>query len=593
MTGFPKTTATHLVAIAGAGVLLTLPVLILGVPVFSDDGVTHSVWYSHFSQQVYSGDLYPRWLMDMNAGLGSPVFFYYPPVPFFITSLLRPFFVGDPQGWHQVGVSMSIAVAASGVAAYFWLKELTDDVSALAAALLYMGMPYHLAEIYVYGRLGELWAFVWMPLILFFVKRAVAGRKLAGLGLAISYALLIMTHLPTTLIFSVVPLSYAWFTANKELRKKTATITSAWLLLGAGLSAVYLLPALLTQQYVSIDRMTRGYFDYNNWFLFSKWSISLEDKTSYLLLAIDMIGLAGASFLISKPLPHGLKTLSRCWVGVAAASVLMMTELSKPIWWIALPLRKIQFPWRFNAPLSIATAALLALAIFSLRAIPLASGKSLRTISIILIVLWIPAITFQAWRMFPQTSPDPATSKAKNKQIEASRDAPEYSPVWNESMRALNWDASMDIDDWDALLEKEFDSLLKRVSPAGGSTPGVRIIQGTGQARVTARQPREIDLHVETTTDALVEAPQFYYPHWIGQMDGTETNLVTSPSTPDGLISFSVPAGNHDVRLQLERSGIEMAGYFVSLFSAGFAVGLATYWAAIRRAASARGLAQR
>ncbi len=56
--------ATHLVAIAGAGIVLTLPVLILGVPFFSDDGVTHAMWYAHFSEQLFSGDLGGRLMFD-------------------------------------------------------------------------------------------------------------------------------------------------------------------------------------------------------------------------------------------------------------------------------------------------------------------------------------------------------------------------------------------------------------------------------------------------------------------------------------------------------------------------------------------------
>ena len=571
--------ATHLVAIAGVGIVLTLPVLILGVPFFSDDGVTHAIWYAHFSEQLFSGDLYPRWLMNMNAGLGSPVFFYYPPVPYFLTSLLRPFFASDPQGWHQVGVSCSMALVASGFSAYLWLKDISDDLSALVGAVLYIAMPYHLAEIYVRGALAELWAFVWIPLILFFTNRVVAGRKLACVGLAVSYALLVMTHLPTTLIFSVVPVSYALFTANKQFRMKAAAITLASLLIGIGLSAVYLLPALLTQQNVSINRMTGGYFYYNNWFLFSKWSIWKEDKLTLLLLVVDMIGIAGCSFFISRTRQGDRqRTLGRFWFAAAAASVFMMTELSKPLWWIISPLQKIQYPWRFNVLLSISAAALLSLAIFSLRADPLASPKSLRTIGLALMVVWIPAITFEAWRMFPQTSPDPATSNAKNKQVGESRDAPEYRPRWNESIGELNWNASMNIDNWDAMLESEFDSLLQRVATNDGPAPGIRIIQGIGRARVTARKPGEIDLHVETPTGVLVAAPQFYYPYWTARLSGETTSLTPQPSKPDGLLSLSIPPGNHDVQLRLERSRAELAGQVVSLASAAVALTLPLYF---------------
>ena len=92
-----------------AGCILTLPIIFHGAPFASDDGLAHARWYIHFSEQFWAGDLYPRWLVGMNNGLGSPVFFYYPPVPFWLTSLIRPFFSDDPYGWHQLGVSASFA----------------------------------------------------------------------------------------------------------------------------------------------------------------------------------------------------------------------------------------------------------------------------------------------------------------------------------------------------------------------------------------------------------------------------------------------------------------------------------------------------
>ena len=573
-----KRPAVLLGAIAGVGIVLTLPVLILGVPFFSDDGVTHAIWYTHFSEQLWSGDFYPRWLMNMNSGLGSPVFFYYPPVPFFLTSLLRPLFANDSQGWHQVGVSCSIAIIASGFAAYLWLKDIGDRFSAMVAAVLYMAMPYHLGDVYVRGSLSEIWAFVWMPLILFFTNRIVNGHRLARVGLALSYALLVMTHLPTTLIFSMVPVTYSLFSAHKQTRVRATAITLAFLLIGIGLSAVYLLPALLTQENVSINRMTIGYFSYQNWFLFSKWSEWKEDKLTLLLLAADMIGIAACAFFISRiRLSDRQKTMSRFWFAAAGISIFMMTELSKPSWWLISSLQKIQFPWRFNMPLSISVSALLAFAVFSLRGRPV-YGKLLPTIALMLIIVWIPAMTFEAWRTFPQTNPDPITSNARKKQVGESRDAPEYRPRWSQSIGELNWDASVDIDNWDQRLEDEFDSLIERVTPAGGSAPDIRIIQGTGRATATLRKPGEIDLHVETPTGVSLEAPQFFYPYWNARMLDETTRLILSPSTPDGLVTLSVPPGNHDVQLRLERSRAELAGEIISLASAAITLTLAFYF---------------
>src|SRR6476659_2050022 len=48
-----------------------------------------------FVTQLWQGDLYPRWCMDANAGLGAPVFIFYYPLAYYITSLFYPlYFLG-------------------------------------------------------------------------------------------------------------------------------------------------------------------------------------------------------------------------------------------------------------------------------------------------------------------------------------------------------------------------------------------------------------------------------------------------------------------------------------------------------------------
>jgi hypothetical protein len=554
---FSNRAGMHLAVIAGAGIVLTLPVLILGIPLFSDDGVTHAVWYSHFSEQFWHGDLYPRWLMNMNGGLGSPVFFYYPPVPFFLTSFLRPLFANDSHGLHQVGISCGIALVASGISAYFWLKEIGHRVSAMVASILYMAMPYHLGEIYVRGAFAELWAFVWLPLILFFTNRIAKGRRFGWAALALSYALLVMTHLPTVLVFSAAPIAYVLLLATKGTRMKAVVITLLSLLLGVGLSGVYLGPALLTQRNVLIDRITTGYFSYNNWFLFSKWPTYTEDKVTMFLLVVDMSVIAVCAFLVSRaPVEERQRKLNRFWLAATIGSLFMMTELSKPLWWAIFPLQKMQFPWRFNVMLSISVAALLSLAICSLTKRQIATQTMLKIIAVASIGVWIPAMAIEAWRVFPATNVDAIASASKEKQIDESRDAPEYRPRWNQSIDQFDWNASVNIDDWDSLLEHEFDSVLQRVNSSDGRV---------GQIRVTARRPREIDLHVEAPAGGFFDVPQFYYPYWTAHRSGDTTNIPVSPSEPDGLLSLRVPPGVHDIQLRLERGDAEFGGGIVSL----------------------------
>ncbi len=122
----------HVSAIVLVGLSLTIPAIFYGVFDAHDLVPYHLKWSKHFSEQFWLGDFYPRWLLEMNAGLGGPTFFFYPPVPYYFTSLFHPLFANEAQGWHQLSLSASFALVASGITAYIWLKSITSKNSAKA-----------------------------------------------------------------------------------------------------------------------------------------------------------------------------------------------------------------------------------------------------------------------------------------------------------------------------------------------------------------------------------------------------------------------------------------------------------------------------
>ncbi|MBI5907256.1 MAG: hypothetical protein HY853_01525, partial [Burkholderiales bacterium] len=67
--------------ILGYGIILTLPAGWSGY-VIGHDTFSHLIMSRHFVDQLWAGDFYPRWMSNMNAGLGSPVFQFYGPVPY-------------------------------------------------------------------------------------------------------------------------------------------------------------------------------------------------------------------------------------------------------------------------------------------------------------------------------------------------------------------------------------------------------------------------------------------------------------------------------------------------------------------------------
>ena len=117
-------------AVLAAALVISLPAWLTGVPAGSDT-LFHASWYTHFSEQLWSGELYPRWLAGMNGGLGSPVFFYYAPLPYHLTGLLvAPLASAGDYGLRHLAYGTALSFVASGLACYLWLRQISTRLGA-------------------------------------------------------------------------------------------------------------------------------------------------------------------------------------------------------------------------------------------------------------------------------------------------------------------------------------------------------------------------------------------------------------------------------------------------------------------------------
>jgi hypothetical protein len=80
--------------------------------------------------------LYPRWLADMNHGLGSPTYFVFPPLPAYLCVLLGP--VGRAVHFNAFNFAAFLALLAWGICAFVFLRSKVGPTQAAvgAAALL-------------------------------------------------------------------------------------------------------------------------------------------------------------------------------------------------------------------------------------------------------------------------------------------------------------------------------------------------------------------------------------------------------------------------------------------------------------------------
>lgn len=535
-------------AVACGGLISTVPVWLRGMP-DAGDAVFHSMWYTNFARQFFAGELYPRWLSEMNDGLGSPVFFFYAPLPYYLTLLFTPFLSGGAYGLRHLGASASLAVVASGLAAYLWLRELADENSAAVAAVLYVWMPYHLG-IDLYGRVAfaELWAFVWMPLVLYGVALIRGGRVRFGVaGLALSYAALILTHLPSVLIFSPIPPLVALSATGAVGRRRATILTLAGMLLGVGLAAVYLLPAMSTQEHVSLADMLPTLYG-ERWLGPPRFSLrELEAQLSW--AALTTFALLACALALSRggKADAAARREKVFWLAVASASFLLMTPASDFIWRLVKPLQSIQFPWRFNALLCLAATMLVARAIHSRGGWWRGAWKVSALVAACLIVSSWAAFTI--WRAAPAVHAGwGALAEVSRKRLDARRDAPEYRPASAPSTQ-----------------EAAFAELLERLCRAGEARARVCPVEGAGEFTIEQWQPREIRLRVVSEQGVSFNVGQFYYPGWTAYVDGREHPLA--PSRPDGLLQLALPPGAHELQLRLEKTAPETSGELISAAS--------------------------
>jgi uncharacterized membrane protein len=82
-----------------------------GIIFESNDIKYHITWLQHFSKQISEGILYPRWLAGDNYGYGSPTFVFYPPLVYYVGSILKIFGLNVEQ---TITTLFSIAIFLAG-----------------------------------------------------------------------------------------------------------------------------------------------------------------------------------------------------------------------------------------------------------------------------------------------------------------------------------------------------------------------------------------------------------------------------------------------------------------------------------------------
>lgn len=141
----------------------------------------HSVYFLvEFDRSVQEGILYPRWAPDFAFGFGYPIFNINAPLAYFVAEAGHLAGLGFVEA---VKVTFGLGFVLSGMAMYLFARDAVGRGGGLLAAVIYVYMPYHLADVYVRGALAESFAFIFVPIVFWSVRRLLAvGPEVRGQG---------------------------------------------------------------------------------------------------------------------------------------------------------------------------------------------------------------------------------------------------------------------------------------------------------------------------------------------------------------------------------------------------------------------------
>lgn len=341
-------------------VIFIVPALCFGIP-SNKDLLNHFRFALPFFDALSSGDLYPGWLAESNSGYGDPSFRFYPPALYYLLSLGKTL----TGNWY-VGTLFALTLLStlSGLGMYFWTRSILSESSAMWSAILYALAPYHVNQLYQAFLLAEFAGAAVLPFAFGFVERVCRrGRYQDVAGLAASYALLILTHLPLAVMGSLALGVYGVAHINRQNWRKCLQLLSTAAVLGLAASSVYWVRMVGELKWIGINNANPdSSVDYRQNFVFS--TLSPENPTIWWVNILTII-----TFLLFVPALVLFFRRSRGQVNfgklipvaiVTVMSFFMALPLSRPLWRILPVLQQTQFPWRWLAVFSMTGSLLTA-----------------------------------------------------------------------------------------------------------------------------------------------------------------------------------------------------------------------------------------
>lgn len=530
----------------------------------TDDGLFHTSKSVALEAGLRHGLLFARWQPELAAGFGYPLFNYYAPLGAYLL-----------VGLHQLGLIYPVALYVFFIlslwlagSAAFWLgREWWGTAGGFVSGAAYQSAPYFAFNILFRGALAETLGLALLPLVLFTFHRALTAPRGAGrlaltrwdLAAAAALAGLLFAHNATALGAAPLIAAYAGLLALQQ--RSFGWLVRGGLLFAAGLAlaAAFWLPALGERGLVQSDRLlVPPIFTYYTNFISLRELLALprvEDpqllnpspEKGLGLLAVGLAGLGALAALRAARRSPRLAWPAAFFLAALAGYALLTLSISQPVWDRVPLIAFLQFPWRLLSAGALCAAMLAG-----------ANG------------LWQPRAP----------AAPPVWSGALTAGLVAVLALgqlgwwyPRYCQALGEVDIARTLEYERDTSTIGTTAKGEFLPVTVHRFPDDRSVAEALIAGRTpdylaglpADAALTVRNPYPLDYAADLTltAPAALTFKQFYFPGWRATLDGAPLPLTPDPES--GLITFTLPAGAHRLRLGFGDTPIRAAGNWISL----------------------------
>jgi hypothetical protein len=517
-------TLTHVVVIlAFSYVLIILPLQLDGLPV-NADFLTNVRFATAYQDALIAGQMIPSWAND-NFGYGSIGIRFYPPLSGYFLAVIH-LFTNNWTAAFLIALYVWLCVGCLGT--YFFVRDWATPSLGLVGALLYALIPYHLAEIFRFVMYAEFCAWSIIPFCFLFLSRICrGGRWVDTLCFAIAYSVLILTHVPTTIIVSIcfpiyVLLLIDWSNVRKILTHLAAGV--ALTLLATVFRWGILVGEVRWLAHIGQDHYQYGFYDFRTWLfpnflappspyinLMKAW---FYDLSIILTLALLIPAVIQRLWPPQRQKESSHSKVSRALLWSALFAFFMFSKPSLYIWENIELLQRLQFPSRWVSVFSLLCVVLFSISIgqLALRVQKFERLVVYPAIGIVLAIWWFDVTQV----IFPSSPLRRAEYGRIEDRIHAEQIWKAWWPIWAK--------------------EEAFTNLEK-------------VVAGEREVAILSWNLETKEFVIQNGDATNVGVQLFYYPFWKATVNGRPTEIGFDTN---GAITIPVSAEVSKVKLSFE-----------------------------------------